>query len=79
MSTAMRNGTYGGITIDAPYTNITKSDIAAHGKKLDIDYSKTYSCYKGGKRHCGKCATCLERKEALWKAGISDTTIYEDD
>lgn len=79
MSTAMRNGTYGGITIDAPYTNITKSDIATHGKKLDIDYSKTYSCYKGGKKHCGKCATCLERKEALWEAGIIDTTIYEDD
>ena len=79
MSTAMRNGTYGGITIDAPYTNITKSDIATHGKKLDIDYSKTYSCYKGGKKHCGKCATCLELKEALWEAGIIDTTIYEDD
>ena len=64
ISEAMRNGTYKGITIDAPYTTITKTDIAKIGKSLGIDYSKTYSCYKGGEKHCGKCGTCVERKEA---------------
>ena len=77
MSEAMRNGTYKGITIDAPYTNITKTDIAKIGKSLGIAYSKTYSCYKGGEKHCGKCGTCVERKEALRDAGIEDPTEYE--
>lgn len=77
MSDAMRHGTYEGITIEAPYTNITKSDIARHGKALGIDYSETWSCYKGGERHCGKCGTCVERQEALHEAGIEDMTEYE--
>lgn len=77
ISEAMRNGTYKGITIDAPYTTITKTDIAKTGKSLGIDYSKTYSCYKGGEKHCGKCGTCVERKEALRDAGIEDPTEYE--
>lgn len=77
MSDAMRHGTYEGITIEAPYTNISKSDIARHGKALGIDYSETWSCYKGGEVHCGKCGTCVERQEALREAGIEDTTEYE--
>lgn len=77
MSEAMKCGTYKGITIDAPYTTITKTDIAKIGKSLGIDYSKTYSCYKGGEKHCGKCGTCVERKEALRGAGIEDPTEYE--
>lgn len=59
MSQAMKYGTYDGITIDAPYTSISKTDIARRGKVLGVDYSKTYSCYKGGEKHCGKCGTCV--------------------
>jgi 7-cyano-7-deazaguanine synthase len=40
-----------------------------------VDFSLTYSCYKGEKKHCGKCGTCVERKEAL--AGF-DPTVYEE-
>lgn len=71
-------GTYVHVHICAPYTNITKSEIAKIGKKLGIDYSETWSCYKGQERHCGKCGTCVERKEALADAGIEDTTLYEN-
>lgn len=78
MSEAMAYGTYQNITIDAPYTNINKTDIAKIGKRHGIDYSKTYSCYKGGEKHCGKCGTCVERKEALKSAGIEDQTEYEE-
>ena len=78
MSEAMRAGTYIGVEIMAPYTDISKTDIALIGKRLGIDYSQTYSCYKGGERHCGKCGTCMERKEALREAGIEDTTLYEE-
>ena len=77
MSQAMSSGTYENITVSAPYTNISKTDIAMIGKRLGIDYTKTYSCYKGGIKHCGRCATCLERKEALKGAGIIDNTEYE--
>lgn len=77
MSDAIAAGTYEGIRIFAPYTNITKADIARHGKELGIDYSETWSCYKGGEHHCGKCGTCTERIEALREAGIEDKTIYD--
>lgn len=70
-------GTYNNMKVVAPYTKITKSDIARIGKKLGIDYTETWSCYKGGEVHCGKCGTCVERKEALAEAGIEDKTRYE--
>lgn len=77
MSETTKTGTFLGIEILAPYTSITKADIARRGKKLGIDYSKTWSCYKGGIHHCGKCGTCVERIEALRDAGIHDNTVYE--
>lgn len=77
MSKAVAYGTYDGITIFAPYTNMTKTDIARRGAALGIDYSETWSCYKGEKKHCGKCGTCTERREALHDAGIIDTTEYQ--
>lgn len=70
MSEAIRQGTYDGVVIDAPYTNLTKSDIARIGKRIGVDYNLTYSCYNGGEKHCGKCGTCVERMEALRDAGI---------
>ncbi|MGC9150815.1 MAG: 7-cyano-7-deazaguanine synthase QueC [Microbacter sp.] len=73
---ASREGTLNNISVVSPYCDITKRDIALIGKSLQVDYSKTYSCYKGGEKHCGKCGTCIERKEAL--EGF-DPTIYETD
>jgi len=72
---AARAGTYNGVRIVSPYCNIDKREIALRGRALGIDYSLTYSCYKGGEKHCGKCGTCTERKEAL--EGF-DPTEYEE-
>ena len=72
---AVKAGTYNGVQVVSPYCNISKRDIALRGKAIGVDYSLTYSCYKGGEKHCGKCGTCVERKEAL--AGF-DSTVYED-
>lgn len=77
MDKAVSIGT-GGVRVVAPYTNITKADIATIGESLEVDYSKTWSCYKGGDKHCGKCGTCVERKEAFQYAGIDDRTEYKD-
>ena len=71
---AAEAGTYNGVKVLSPYCNITKRDIALRGRDLGVDYRETYSCYKGGEKHCGKCGTCVERKEAL--EGF-DPTDYE--
>ena len=68
-------GTYNGVRIVSPYCNLTKRDIALRGRTLGIDYARTYSCYKGGEKHCGVCGTCTERKEAL--TGF-DPTEYDE-
>ncbi len=78
MSRAISEGTYEHIAIYAPYTGMSKTDIARRGHELGVDYSHTYSCYKGGERHCGRCGTCTERREAFRDAGIPDPTLYED-
>ena len=78
MARAIAEGTYEGIALKAPYTYLNKADIALRGKRLGIDYTTTYSCYKGLEHHCGRCGTCLERRKALADAGIEDHTIYID-
>ena len=77
MSEAMAYGTYEHVKIAAPFTSLTKGDIAHIGTEIGVDYTHTYSCYKGGVKHCGKCGTCVERKEAFELAGIADPTEYE--
>jgi len=74
MDQAVQAGTYEGIRVISPYCRLTKRDIALRGRAMGLDYSLTYSCYKGGVQHCGKCGTCVERKEAL--EGF-DPTSYE--
>lgn len=71
MGAAIGEGTYDHVELRAPYTNLTKSDIARRGVALGVDYSLTYSCYKGGAKHCGRCGTCVERREALLAAGLT--------
>jgi len=70
MAEAIDKGTYAGIELRAPYTGITKADICRRGVAAGVDYSLTYSCYKGGEHHCGRCGTCVERREAMIAAGL---------
>ena len=69
---------YAEISLFTPYVNISKADIAAEGLRLGIDYRNTWSCYKGGEKHCGRCGTCVERREAFHLAGGIDPTDYAD-
>ena len=78
MDRAMQAGTYDGVTLAAPYTNLTKADLVRRGAKLGIDYGHTYSCYRGGEQHCGSCGTCTERRMAFEEAGVPDPTAYEN-
>jgi len=74
MAGAIFKGTYNQIFLFAPYVEKTKRQIALIGKNLGVDYAQTWSCYEGRENHCGKCGTCIERKEAL--KGF-DPTTYE--
>ncbi|MCR5445156.1 MAG: 7-cyano-7-deazaguanine synthase QueC [Bacteroidales bacterium] len=77
MDGAMQAGTYDGVRLAAPYTHFSKADLVRRGAALGIDYSQTYSCYRGGEHHCGTCGTCRERQEAFRQAGVPDPTQYE--
>jgi len=65
MNDAIRFGTYNNVEIMAPYTHLTKREIALKGNEIGVPFKKTYSCYNGQAEHCGTCGTCTERKEAL--------------
>lgn len=64
------------VEVVAPYIHRTKADIASIGDKLNVPWEDTWSCYKGGEHHCGKCGTCTERIEAFSLAGVKDPTKY---
>jgi 7-cyano-7-deazaguanine synthase len=78
MAEAITQGTDVDLQVLRPFIDIRKEDIAAIGGKLGIDFRETWSCYKGGEIHCGKCGTCVERKEAFMLAKLVDGTVYED-
>lgn len=69
---------YASVRLLAPYVNGSKADIVTDGAKHGTPFGDTWSCYKGGENHCGRCGTCVERREAFHLAGVVDPTEYED-
>jgi len=76
MADAIYEGTHNNVVLRAPFSKILKRDIAMMGEELGVPWEQTYSCYKGGSSHCGRCSTCVERLEAL--DGLPDNTRYAD-
>lgn len=66
------------IDLYTPFLNLAKADIVTTGHKLAVPFASTWSCYKGGELHCGRCGTCVERLEAFAVAGVADPTKYSD-
>lgn len=64
--------------IIAPFVHHDKAYIAREGTAIGVPWQNTWSCYKGGDLHCGRCGTCVERAEAFHLAGVPDPTVYED-
>ncbi|MGA0164201.1 MAG: 7-cyano-7-deazaguanine synthase QueC [Bdellovibrionota bacterium] len=64
------------LQILAPFQDFTKSQIVKRGAELDFPFHLTWSCYKGLEKHCGKCGTCVERKEAFELSKLTDPTEY---
>ncbi|MCY1301571.1 7-cyano-7-deazaguanine synthase [compost metagenome] len=69
---------YANVALYAPYVTVSKADIVTDGASHATPFEETWSCYKGGARHCGRCGTCVERREAFHLAGVADPTDYED-
>lgn len=76
MSQAMGCSGYYPVELWTPFIRQTKKDIALLGKELGAPLHLTYSCYKGAEKHCGKCGTCVERREAFLLANLQDPTEY---
>jgi len=68
---------YQAVEIIAPFLKSSKADILAAGIKMGLDYSKTWTCYNGREKACGKCGSCLERLESFTKHGLTDPISYE--
>lgn len=77
MSQAMQLGTYETVELLYPFIDMDKAAIVKLGSELNIDYAQTWSCYNGREHHCGKCGTCIERKEAFEICHLEDPTMYE--
>lgn len=65
------------VRILRPFVAMTKADVVKKGAELGVPFAETWSCYKGGAVHCGRCGTCVERREAFLLAGVADPTAYE--
>lgn len=75
-SEAVRLGTDNKVSVRFPYQNLDKRNIADLGRKLGVDFIRTWTCYKGGEHHCGVCGACRERKYALRYDENMDPTFY---
>ena len=78
MDTALGLADWNDLNLHRPYVEMTKSDLVSLGDQLGAPLHLTWSCYAGGEIHCGKCGTCVERKEAFALANIPDPTKYEE-
>ncbi len=81
MEVAINKGTVMGaeggkpIKIHAPFVNKTKAEEIKMGMKLGVDFGLTWSCYRGGKKPCGTCDSCLLRAKAFKEAGYEDPAL----
>lgn len=81
LDTTLRIGNegFGDVTIKAPFSNISKSEIVTLGLKLGVPFEKTWSCYEGLERPCFKCGTCIERYEAFLDNDIQDPLLTDEE
>ena len=76
---AIRLADWHEVSLYRPFVDMTKADIVSLGAKFEVPFEKTWSCYKGQDLHCGRCGTCVERREAFYLAGVDDPTTYAED
>jgi 7-cyano-7-deazaguanine synthase len=65
------------IQIMTPVLNLSKAEIIKKGSKLGVPFDKTWSCYLGKEKACGRCDSCLLRLKGFKKVGLKDPLKYE--
>jgi 7-cyano-7-deazaguanine synthase len=65
------------IRIITPVLKLNKAEIIKKGSELGVPFSKTWSCYLGKEKACGRCDSCLLRLKGFKKAGLKDPLKYE--
>lgn len=80
MDTVAHLGTagFGDVRVVAPFLHLTKADVVILGNQFGAPMELSWSCYRGGEVHCGRCGTCVERSEAFRVADVADPTSYAD-
>lgn len=66
------------LCLERPFVAMNKAEIVRLGAEIGAPLDLTWSCYNGGEKHCGKCSTCVERREAFRAAGVPDPTVYAE-
>jgi 7-cyano-7-deazaguanine synthase len=79
LNTAMELADWQEVSLHRPFIELTKADLVTLGAELGVPFEQTWSCYKGEEEHCGRCGTCIERREAFHLAGVPDPTPYATD
>ena len=77
LDAAIRLADWHEVSLERPFVKMDKTAIVRRGAELKVPMELTWSCYVGGDIHCGRCGTCVERKEAFKLAGVPDLTVYK--
>ena len=64
-----------GIRLFTPVIRMGKAQIIRAGLRLGVPYGKTWSCYLGKGRPCGRCDSCLLRAKGFREAGAEDPVL----
>lgn len=78
MNEAIVQGTGGELHMEAPFVQWSKADIVKKGLELNVPYELTWSCYEGGDKPCGTCATCIDRARAFELNGTVDPLLADN-
>lgn len=78
MNQAIVEGTGGQLRLEAPFVSVSKAEVVRTGLELGVPYELTWSCYEGGDKPCGHCGTCIDRKAAFEKNGVTDPLLKEE-
>ena len=76
LDSAIRLADWREVSLHRPFVDLTKADLVKLGADLRVPFEKTWSCYQGQELHCGRCGTCVERREAFYLADVPDPTTY---